>query len=139
MTPINLPDDWGVSKSNQIKSRQRIDLVIIYKTWGHERFFNFKGLPASIAEKLMTGYPNIEPTDVQNDSPTAEEMIRIAKRHNGTLIGYVDVGNSPEFNNISIQGFVIKASPTTITNLKYRLRPTEFSEDKPGYWRYWWD
>jgi len=90
----------------------------------------------------MTGYPNVDPNDRQNNSPTMKEMVRIAKQYNGKLHGYVvPVESGRDDARISFEGFYIKAGPRTAIEVSNRTSPDEFDEVevKTNYWRFWWD
>jgi hypothetical protein len=106
--------------------------------------YYFEGLPASDGERLLTGYPNIDPEDIENWSPKAKDMIEIAKKHDGYLIGIVVVRPKKEAR-ITITGFVIKADKETAADLRKKLAKKDQAPDEfkkfggKNSWRFWWD
>jgi hypothetical protein len=113
---------------------------------GEQAFYYYEGLPVGVGEGLMTGPPNIDPEGTENESPTAKEMIEIAKRHNGQLIGYVST-KPIENARIAVTGFEIRVDDKTARELKKELTkrdigPTESMKVKRRrgiVWRFWWD
>lgn len=88
----------------------------------------------------MTGWPNVDPKGTQNFSPTMKEMVRIAKKYNGKLHGYVvPVESGRDDARITFEGFYIKADPRTALEVSNSTRPDEFDEIKKNIWRFWWD
>ena len=124
-----------------VKIQQKKDIIKKYKKWGKLRnFYNIDNVPVGVATKLMTGWPNVDPTSAQNLSPTMKEMVRIAKQYNGKLHGYVvPVESGRDDARISFEGFYIKADPRTAKKISNDTRPDEFDEIKTNYWRFWWD
>ena len=121
-------------------------------------YYRFENLPSSDARRMMTGQPNIDPEDNQNRSPPSDEMIRMAKKHHGTLEGYViPKATGRDDARISIDGFTIRAPKEEAMKLRDDLRnrkhkeewdgetikwteePDELDEVRPGSWRFWWD
>ena len=95
-------------------------------------------MPPGLAGKLMTGYPNIDPEDTQNVSPTMKEMVQIAKNHKGKLEGYViPVKSGRKDARISFVGFTIAASDKVASRLISSLSPDGVSKVK-GKWRFLW-
>jgi hypothetical protein len=117
-----------------------------YYAKGGHAFYYYEGLPADIGQGLMTGPPNISPEDTENESPTTREMIEIAKRYNGHLIGYVST-KPPENARIAVTGFEIRVDEKTARALKKDLAkrdvgPDEFMKVRRRrgiVWRFWWD
>jgi hypothetical protein len=107
--------------------------------------YYYEGLPAIIAEKLMTGQPNIDPEDTENWSPKAKEMIQIAKEHDGELIGRVSTRPDEEMR-ITVTGFEIKVTDYAARKIRKELTerdngPDEFIKVRRRrgiVWRFWW-
>lgn len=121
--------------------KQKKDIIKKYKRWGKlKNFYNIEKVPPGIASKLMTGHPNINPDETQNDSPTMRDMVKIAKQYKGTLGGYVvPVESGRDDARITFDEFTIKAPLRTVIRLQNDLYPNECDEVKKGYWRFWWD
>lgn len=119
---------------------QKIDAIKKYKIYGRlDGFFNIKNVPPGIAEKLMTGWPNVDPEDTQNVSPTMKKMVQIAKKYKGKLEGHViSVKSHKPDARISFEGFTITIPDKAALQLMKSLKPDEFSKIK-GKWRFWWD
>lgn len=117
-----------------------------YYAKGESEFYYYEGLPADIGEKLMTGPPNINPEDTENESPAAKEMIEIAKKHDGHLIGYV-VTKPRDNARIAVTGFEIKVTDYAARKIKKELTERENGPDefvkvrrrRGIVWRFWWD
>jgi len=70
--------------------KQKFNLLKPHLTNYSEKSFGlFENLPVETAEKLMTGYPNVDPKDTQNNSPTAKELLKLAKENDGKIGGYI--------------------------------------------------
>jgi len=130
----------------------------MFDSYNFNEYYAFKELPSEKAEHLMTGWPNINANDKQNDSPAPIEMVAIAKTHNGTLCGYViPVVSGRDDARITLDGLTIHASKAEAQKIYKRFEkreqtgmirgvrwyeneaPSEFEEVKPGVWRFWWD
>ncbi len=101
----------------------------------------FEKLPSKIAEELLTGHPNIDPEDIQNKSPTAKELIDFAKKYDGTLGGYFIsvMDDNRDDHRITLESVYLNMSKTEAEELKEKIFPDEFSQQKDGTWRFWWD
>ena len=121
--------------------KQKKDIIKKYKTWGKlNNYYSISKVPPGVASKLMTGFPNIDPNDTQNNSPMMKDMVKIAKKYKGTLGGYViPVESGRDDARISFDEFTVKASMRVVMQLRSDVRPDECDEVKKGYWRFWWD
>jgi len=124
--------------------KQRIDLIPtelrrqIAK--GVSAFVSFDELNPDIGKQLLTGWPNVDPEDVQNNSPTMREMVDITLKHKGTLKGYlIPVETGRDDARIRFDGFTIKLSKKVALELKKKLKPNDFSELDQKTFRFWWD
>jgi hypothetical protein len=100
----------------------------------------FEDLPAKEAKRLLTGWPNVDPKDRQNYSPTMEKMVEIADRYDGTLEGYViTVESGRDDARITFDGFTITADESKARALAKELKPDEFVKVGRKKWRFWWD
>jgi hypothetical protein len=129
----------GIEKHGDTKARHQADLKHLDRI-GHnyEDEYFFEGLSASEARPLMTGYPNFDPQDVQNLSPTAQEMVKIAEEYNGILMGHViPVETNRDDVRITVTGFTVRIPRDKAGELKKRLIPASFHETKEGctFWR----
>ncbi len=106
-----------------------------------DRYGQFDHLPVDVAESLMTGNPNIDPNDTQNDSPKAKELVELAKKHNGTLGGYYINANDEgrDDHRITIESIFLKIGKKDAEALAKKIFPDEFDKQSNGIWRYWWD
>ncbi len=103
-----------------------------------EEFFYFDSLPSDIAEKLLTGEPNISPRVRMNNSPTQYTIIKISRLYRGTVEGFVRKFDR-EGSEIVVTGFSIHAPESEAYKLYKKYKPDEFGEFRPGYYRFWWD
>lgn len=140
------------AKGNTSKEKQA-DLKLYIPDWetdasrkGRGIYYYYEGLPPSVAKRITTGSPNIDPDDTENESPTAKEMIEIAEKHSGLLIGYV-VMRPKNDRRIAVTGFEIEVDDKTARELKKELAKREIGPDefirvrgrKSIVWRFWWD
>ena len=155
------------AKTKRGDDQANLSSYALFDSYNFNEHYAFGGVSPETAEALMTGWPNISPDDTQNDSPPASEMVALAKKHNGTLCGYVIPAVSGRDDaRIMLDGFTVKASnreaqriykefesrvDTGIVHWKDSAgvprserwysseTPDEFEEVKPGIWRFWWD
>jgi len=126
-------------KAIKAKGKQRLDLLTDKS--GDDRFGRFENLPPNIAMKLLTGVPNVEPTDNQNNSPTAKELVKLAKENDGTLSGYyVDVRDpSRDDHRITFDGIVLKLDEKRAEQLRDTKSVDEFTKIGTDTFSFWWD
>jgi len=124
--------------------KQRVDLIPAELRRqigrGVSEYVAFEGLNPQIGKELLTGWPNVDPEDVQNDSPTMHEMVDTALKYKGSLKGYViTVESEREDARIRFDGFTIKIPKKDALELKEKLKPNDFQElDQDTFW-FWWD
>jgi hypothetical protein len=124
--------------------KQRIDLIPTeiqrHIGEGVAKFVTFEGLSPQIGKELLTGWPNVDPEDVQNASPTMQEMVDITLKHKGTLKGYIiPVETEREDARIRFDGFTIKIPKKGALELKKKLKPKDFQECGQDTFWFWWD
>lgn len=103
-------------------------------------YYRFARLPVDEALTMMIGYPNIDPDDRQNDSPTQQELVEAAKKHGGTLEGYVIKSTSGRKDaRVQIDGVELGMSKVQAEELQSLWRADEFDEVDGGRFRFWWD
>ncbi|MCP6727083.1 MAG: hypothetical protein KJI69_03605 [Patescibacteria group bacterium] len=101
----------------------------------------FERLPTKIAEKLLTGYPNIAPKDTQNYSPTAKKLVTLAKKYKGTVGGYFinEDDERRDDQRITLESIYLKTTKEQAEKLRDKIHPDEFHQEEDGTWRFWWD
>jgi len=106
-----------------------------------DRYGQFDHLTVDVAESLMTGEPNINPKDNQNNSPKAKELVELAKKHNGTLGGYYinSSDTTRDDARITLESIFLKMTKGEAEKLREKIFPDEFDKQKDGTWRFWWD
>lgn len=124
--------------------KQKSELLKPYIAYGlyNENFFNFKGLPVEIAKQLLSAWPNVDPKERQNRSPTHKKLVETAEQYNGTLNGYCIPTEAKPFRDdarISFDAIELKVDKPTAQRLKRNLKPDSFSELSEGVYRFWWD
>lgn len=125
-------------------SKQRLDLIPVeiqrQIAEGVSAFVSFDGLNPQIGQQLLTGWPNVDPEDVQNDSPTMRKMVDIVLKYEGTLKGYlIPVETGRDDARIRFDGFTIKLPKRDALELNEKLKPNDFQElDQDTFW-FWWD
>ena len=121
--------------------KQRVDLIPAeLRGHGFQGYISFEGLSPQIAKELLTGWPNVDPEDGQNDSPTEREMVDIVQKYDGTLKGYViTVESGREDARIRFDGFTIKIPKKDALEMKEKLKPNDFEELAEDTFRFWWD
>lgn len=132
-------------------TRQKKDLVKPYfSKWQEKkdlksRLWYFRGMPPKKAKKLLTGWPNVEPSERHNFSPKMEMMVRLAKKKNGLLGGYIiPVETGRDDARIQFTSLLIPMSED-IEMIKNLSEPDEFEKNldipnlKGKYYRLWWD
>ena len=119
--------------------------------------FTFSLMPPSVARELMTGTPNIEPTASHNESPEAQEMVKLAEKYDGYVGGYV-ITESRTDSRIQITEFYADINRKEAERLVGKYRPDNMMSDEeiqpinPETWngkdvpshknklyRFWWD
>ena len=105
-------------------------------------FYNAEKVPPQVAEKLMTGYPNVNPEERHNDSPKMKDMVMLAKKYRGSLEGYVvPVESGRPDARITFDGIVLPVSMSTARKLADTFalsKPDEIDKVEGGI-RIWWD
>jgi hypothetical protein len=105
-----------------------------------KNYFDIQGVPPSVAKSLMTGDPNVDPNDTQNNSPTMAEMVELAEKYNGTLFGYViPVESGRDDARITFDGVVLPVEEVVGLRLGRDLGADEADLTKDGQFRLWWD
>jgi len=100
----------------------------------------FDNLPVEKAKKLMTGYPNVDPKDTQNNSPTMAEMLKLAKTHDGTVGGYIIPSDSGrDDSRIQFTSVQLKIDKTDAEKLRDSKMPDEFTQQGKNTFTFWWD
>ncbi len=107
-------------------------------------FYYITAVPATIAKKLLTGQPNINPDDGQNDSAPAKDLVSWAQKYHGFVGGFViPVASKREDARIGLDTLYLPvAFKAAVTQLKNKTKPDEFSEvtiNGKKYMRFWWD
>ena len=125
--------------SKKKTKKQRLDLLTD-RTGGND-FGRFENLPPSIAMKLLTGEPNVNPNDNQNNSPTAKELVKLAKENDGTLSGYyVGVKDaSRDDHRITFDGIILKLDEKRAEQLRDTKSVDEFRKIDTDSFSFWWD
>lgn len=126
-----------------MKEKQKSEILKPYIVYGFsENFFNFKGLPIELAKQLLSAWPNVEPNECQNKSPTMQTLFDLATQYNGKLNGYcISTEAKPyrEDARITFDGILLNCDKATAYKLKRKLQPNEFSHLSDGSYRFWWD
>lgn len=118
---------------------QKLELLKSYGEYNKDDFF-LSHVPPETAEQLLIGWPNVEPKERQNSSPTMKTMVELAKQYNGTLGGYcIPVESGRSDARISFDTLFLKISREDATKLRRSLKPNEFDLKKDGTYRFWWD
>jgi hypothetical protein len=105
-----------------------------------KNFYRVDNVPPKVAKTLLTGQPNVNPEDRQNNSPRMKEMIELAEKNKGLLEGYVVAEESGRPDaRISFDGMTIEANERKAKQLKRLLQPDEFDNKGKNKWRMWWD
>jgi len=122
------------------KRKQRVDLLKPFITdFDPKDVSYFERVPLEIAKELMTGYPNVNPEDRQNYSPTMKRMIEIVEKYGGTLDGYIVHVESGRWDaRITFDAFTIRCSYKVAFELVNRLKPDDARKMKEGFY-FWWD
>jgi len=122
-------------------AKQKLNLLTNRKNVTKGQYGHFSNLPTKVAEKLMTGYPNVDPKDAQNNSPTAKAMVMLAKKHNGTLGGYyIDAKDTTrDDNRITFETLYLKMKKDEAEKLRDKIKPDEFNKIGKDTYQFWWD
>ncbi len=101
----------------------------------------FEHLPVDVAESLLTGVPNIDPNETQNNSPKAKELVALAKKHDGNLGGYFinATDKRRDDHRIQLETVYLQMTRKEADALAEKISPDEFDKMKDGTWRFWWD
>ena len=140
-----------------VGKKQRLDLVGQYspdwKAGRYLKFFRISEVPSNIAKRLLTGVPNVNPSDRQNNSPTMKEMVDLAAKHHGTLDGYIKVTPAggyrqhylrsgqlePRQDSIIFDTVTLKMSDAEAERLAWRIKPDSLVNVGIDQYRFWWD
>ena len=130
-----------IEGSKALTEKQKIELVKPLAKYGFkESFFNFADLPAETAKQLLSAWPNVNPKDRQNSSPTMKKLVETATEYNGTLNGYcIPVESGRDDARITFDAVVLKIDKQTMLKLKRSLKPNNTSLLADGSYRFWWD
>jgi len=127
-----------------IKTQRRQFLFKYIPSWAKKDrnlkkdFLYFNKLPISKAKQLMTGTPNVNINDTQNESPPMWKMVEIAESYDGTLEGYATEPTRDDAR-ITFEGFTIKVNPRLAKEIADRYKPDEFDRVSKNKYRFWWD
>jgi len=126
--------------SEKEKRKQIVDLLKPYIThFNPEDVSFFERVPPKVARELMTGYPNVDPRDTHNFSPTMREMLELVEEYEGTLRGYiVHTESGRDDARITFDGFCIRCSYKVAFELAVSYRPDEARKEEEGFY-FWWD
>lgn len=106
-------------------------------------FFNhyrIVGVEPTFAQSLMTGWPNVNPKDMQNSSPTQKQLVYLASHYNGTLEGYVIMASSKRVDSrITFDGITIQTTKHKAKKLQSDYEADEFDQIDEQTFRFWWD
>lgn len=118
------------------------NLTLIPHRTGDENFGTFDSLQPKDARTLLTGYPNIDPEDRQNNSPTARTMVALAEAHDGTLGGHFvgENDSSRDDHRITLESMILKFDTIEeAKKIQNQFNPDEFDDLGNNKYRYWWD
>lgn len=124
-----------------VAKKQKFNLLKPHLTNYSEKSFGlFENLPVDTAKKLMTGYPNVDPNDVQNNSPTMKELLELAKTHDGTIGGYIiPVDTGRDDSRIQFTSVQLRLDKEKANQLKKREIPDDFTQQAENTFTFWWD
>ncbi len=122
-------------------AKQKFNLLKPHLTNYSEGSFGlFENLPVKTAEKLMTGFPNVDPKDVQNNSPTMIQMLKLAKENNGKIGGYIiPVDTNRDDSRITFTSVELRLDKQKAEQLRDKSSPDEFDKIGKDTFRFWWD
>jgi len=105
-----------------------------------KEYYRVENVPPKLARTLMTGNPNIDPKETQNESPTMAKMIDYAEKFKGTLEGYVIPPESGRPDaRITFDGIILSKMPKDRRTLNILLGADEKMKWGKGKRRFWWD
>ena len=122
-------------------AKQKVELLKPhFSSFRSGDFGLFDNLPVESAKKLMTGYPNVDPKDTQNNSPTMAEMLKLAKTHDGTIGGYIIPSDSGrDDSRIQFTSVQLKIDKADAEKLRDNKMPDEFTKQGKDTFTFWWD
>lgn len=126
-------------------ARQKVDknvvILLKYRQSGNpDEYFRVENVPLVAAKRVTKGPTRLHLRMSQNNSPTMGQMLALAKKHRGSLEGYVIPKSSGrEDARITFDGVTLTLTPDKARQLARKISPDEFDQVSPTKWRFWWD